>query len=242
MKRRRWTKEEENYLTEKWGLVQRRTIAKNLNRTECAVMKRAADLGLGTMQKGNGEFYSPHQISKILGWHPTTIYPYVHSNKLKAIRKILAKESVYQVEHDDLMEFLKEYQDRWDSRKVEIFAFGEEPEWMKEKRDRDFYKDNQYKKWTKQEEGRLIGLVNNGMAYKDIAKMMERTTRAIYNRTAKLRRYGRLQPTKILLYWTDEELQMLKDMKSKEMSHGEIAYELGRERMHVTDKLRRMVI
>ena len=54
---RNWTKEEEEYLCEKWGTLSVQTIAKNLNRSENAVVVRKCRLGLGAFLE-SGEYVS----------------------------------------------------------------------------------------------------------------------------------------------------------------------------------------
>ena len=46
-KRPRWTAEEEEYLAENWGTLAIPTLARNLGRSEDAVVIRARRLGLG---------------------------------------------------------------------------------------------------------------------------------------------------------------------------------------------------
>ena len=41
------------------------------------------------------------------------------------------------VKQEDLLEFLKAHQDIWDSRYLEIYGFGSEPEWLIKKRKED---------------------------------------------------------------------------------------------------------
>ena len=51
----RWSKEEEEFLTENWGNLSIKAIAKKLNRSENAIEVRKTRLGLGSFLE-NGEY------------------------------------------------------------------------------------------------------------------------------------------------------------------------------------------
>lgn len=60
-----WTKEEDLYLEEYWGVKSIATIAKNLGRTKDAIMVRKNRLGLGRFLD-NGEYITYSQLLKAL--------------------------------------------------------------------------------------------------------------------------------------------------------------------------------
>ena len=59
-----WTKQEEEYLTENWGTLSVARIAKNLGRTENAIIVRKCRLGLGAFLD-NGEYVTGAVASEI---------------------------------------------------------------------------------------------------------------------------------------------------------------------------------
>ena len=61
--RKKWTKEEDNFLVENWGKIKVDTLCKKLGRTKRAVENQAYYLGLGTQMR----WYSPREIGEMLG-------------------------------------------------------------------------------------------------------------------------------------------------------------------------------
>ena len=55
----RWSKEEEEFLTENWGNLSIKAIAKKLNRSKNAIEVRKNRLGLGSFleNRGKGKYY-----------------------------------------------------------------------------------------------------------------------------------------------------------------------------------------
>lgn len=236
--KKKWSQEELEYLEDSWGFVSLDTISKNLQRTKEAIRRKAWDLGLGPSRYADGLIYSPPQIAEILGKCVKDIYKLIDDGILKGRKRKLINERVYQVHIDDLMEFLRDNPDKWDSRKVPPYTFGIEPDWMKEKRIKDMAIPKSYKKWTKDEEWELSYYVNQGYAMKDIASILGRSLNSIYRRTDELRKRGQLKPTKKMNYWTKDEIKKMFELEEQGFTDKEIAYKLGRKSIHVTDKRR----
>ncbi len=235
---KRWTQEELEYLEDSWGFISLATIKKNLQRTEHAIFAKVRQLGLGRSQYAGGLFYSPRQVAHILGKCVKEVYRLCDEGTIKARRRKLVNERFYQIYIDDLMEFLKNNPDQWDSRNVELYAFGIEPNWMKEKRKQDMKIPRHHKAWTYEEERSLMFYVNAGYPMKDIAAKLDRTVNGIYRRTQKLREEGKLEPTKKMNYWTKEEIKEMFELEKQGLTDKEIAEKLGRERFHIVDKRR----
>ncbi len=90
-KAKNWTKEEEKYLSDKWGVISVPAIAKNLNRTENAIIVRVQRLGLGAFLE-SGEYVSFNQLCNALGmeykykttsWIKNRKFP-VHTKRVKS--------------------------------------------------------------------------------------------------------------------------------------------------------------
>lgn len=204
---KKWTQEELEYLEDSWGFISLDTIKNNLQRTELAIFNKVYKLGLGRSQYAGGLFYSPTQVAEILGKCAKEIYRLCDEGVIKARRRKLVNERFYQIHVDDLMNFLRDNPDQWDSRNVELYAFGIEPDWMKEKRRQDMKIPRLNKPWTPEEERRLIFYVNAGYPMKEIAEKLDRTVNGIYKKAHKLRKKGRLEPTKKMNYWTKDEIK-----------------------------------
>lgn len=238
--KRNWTPEDLEYLEESWGYTSLGAMAKSLQRTESAIRRKAQYMNLGSSRYAGGIMYSPPQIAKMLGKCVKETYRLINEGVIIAKRKKLVNERAYQVHIDDLLEFLKNHPDKWDSRNVEEFAFGIEPDWMKEKRKNDMELPQSQKSWNKYEESRLMELVREGYSMKEISEEMGRTVNAVYQRTNRMRRKGALNPVKIQLLWTDAEWNLVLELEKQGLTDKEIAYELGREKAHITDKRRMM--
>ena len=60
-----WTKEEKQYLADSWGSVSLKTIAKNLGRSEDAIINMKVRMGIGRFLN-NGEYVSYCQLLQAL--------------------------------------------------------------------------------------------------------------------------------------------------------------------------------
>lgn len=63
MRNKTWTKQEQEYLIEKWGTLPIKRIAKNLNRTELAVINKADRLHLGAFL-ASGDYITYNELLK----------------------------------------------------------------------------------------------------------------------------------------------------------------------------------
>ena len=140
-KRPRWTAEEEEYLAENWGTLAIPTLARNLGRSEDAVVIRARRLGLGPFLD-SGDYVSFNQLLvavtggnsgygyKIKSWVENRGFP-LHYKRVGSQQWRIV--------------YLKEYW-KWaeknrafiDFSRMEPLALGEEPEWVAEQRREDF--------------------------------------------------------------------------------------------------------
>ena len=94
-------------------------------------------MNLGPSRYAGGLFFSPPQIAKILGKCVKEIYSLIDDGILKGRRRKLVNKRAYQIHVDNLLNFLEDHPDKWDSRNVPVHVFGIEPDWMKEKRKKD---------------------------------------------------------------------------------------------------------
>lgn len=192
---RPWTPKEDDFLEEYWGDKTMVQIAKLLERSSEAVYIRARKLGLGN-QLECSNMMNIRQVSQMLGvsqwiirktWIPKYNFPAKQRSLNDNKRKYLV------VHFDKLLPWLKKHQDLWDSRCVEVYALGQEYDWLIKKRQLD--KQNGFlsasttcRKWTAEEDARLTDMYWQGnMTMAQMASELGRTTSAIANR---LRRRG----------------------------------------------------
>jgi predicted transcriptional regulator len=190
---RNWTKAEINYLQDKWGVISVKSIAKNLNRTETAIMLKAKRIGLGGAYN-TGNYLNAYEVSLIMGVdrHCVTDY-WIAKCGLKAKRTAMIELKMWQIKIDDLLKWLKNNQDKFDSRRMELFGLGKEPDWLKKKRKADLMlPKKRFHKWTKAQDQQLISYYRHGKACKNIAETMDRSESAIKRRLERLRDKGLL--------------------------------------------------
>lgn len=135
---RPWAKDEEDLLKELWGTCSPSKIASILYREPSAICQRSTKLKLGSQIKNNYDGLGVKEICEIFRVSPTviTITWVALGLKLK-VRNTSNVSSYKYVVLEDLMEFLRLNQNIWDSRPLEWYALGYEPDWLKEKRKKD---------------------------------------------------------------------------------------------------------
>lgn len=138
MGKRTWTPEQIETLKELWGTTSYRSISKRTGHTETALRLKAKRMGLGPV-KDASDYMCAKDIARAMGIdsHAVTNY-WIGKLGLKC-RRIKGKHRTLwvMVRHDNLMNFLESHQDIWDSRRIEPYALGMEPEWFHQKRLRD---------------------------------------------------------------------------------------------------------
>ena len=187
-----WTKQEDEYLAENWGTVSVATLAKNLGRSENAIIVRKSRLGLGAFLE-SGDYVTWNQLLKAIGcgsnaggykvksWIKNRDFP-VHTRRVKnnSFKVVYLHEWwIWAEKNRDLLDFSK----------FEENSLGEEPAWVKEKRRHDYEKNRKYIKtpWTKQEDDKLLRLVRRQQyTYDELSRILRRTNGAISRRLCDL--------------------------------------------------------
>ena len=222
--RREWTKEEETLLTELWGNKPIEYIAKKLKRTVISLKVKAERMELGPMIENNSYFITVSDISEIFNvTRDRVTITWVKLGLNLTQIKLTQNRTYYGVTLKDLLLFLETNQNEWDSRNLEKNILGIEPEWLKQKRERDIIENPLwYRKWTVLEVIRAGELLEEGKDYKEIASILNRTECAV---AYMLRDAG--HSYKVKHYWTEEQLKFLKDNYSK-MTYENIGKSIGR--------------
>ena len=234
--KRRWTPEEETMLSDLWGTKSIEYIAKKMKRTTTSLQIRAKHLGLGPMIRNNYDLITISDMEDLLSVDRNRIVSTWVKLGLRLRKTKLTKNfSIYTITWEDLMDFLENNQNEWDSRKVEKNMLGLEPLWLQEKRKRDI-KENPlwYRLWTEEEIVQTEMLFKSGKNYQEISVIMNRSCNAI---GILLRRMG--YSYTFSQYWQDDELEYLRD-NYLHMSIQEIAEELGRTEKAVSSKASKM--
>lgn len=186
MGNKRWNLEEDNYLKEHWTSKTLKAIAKKLNRSEFGISRRARRLKLGGIHANR---ISMADIASIMNVQVYTIKRWVNYHGLKAEKVVINSKKMWHIELADLVDWLEQNQDRFDSRRIEHMALGCEPIWLRIKRKKDIKEGNDFtlKYWTNSEIEELKFLFKKGLTYQEIAKRIGRTKSAVSHKLIRIK-------------------------------------------------------
>ena len=229
-----WTKQEEEYLAENWGTLSVARIAKNLGRTENAIIVRKCRLGLGAFLD-NGEYVTWNQFpiaycgSSSSGTYRMTSW--VKNRNFPIHIKRVNKNSFKIVYLEEWWEWAEKNIDFLDFSNMEENILGKEPEWVKEKRKNDI--ENKRKiintPWTNAEDDKLRFLVSkHKYTYDDLSRMLRRTNGAIQRRLCDLGIKDRPLKADNHIRWTRDELYTLGEMIKDGCGYEMISESIGK--------------
>lgn len=184
-----WKEGDLLFLQDNWHKG-REYCAKKLNRTVVAVQLKAKRLGLGGVVRASGCF-TAREVAEIMGIDSHCITRWKDDGLLKG-KTAKINSLVHAIELKDLLKFLEEHQELWNSQKMTCSLWITEPEWMIEKRKRDSKRaKREAAKWTKEEDKRLISLFKSGAyTHREIGELLGRSSRAIQRRASRLDIWG----------------------------------------------------
>lgn len=128
---RYWTKEEEEFLENKYGILTISGIAKKLGRSNRAVTDKIKQMGIGSFTE-NADGIHLAEVSRLVGRDKETIKRTWVRRGLKIYKK--GKFSI--IREKDLAKFMKENPERWNATECETWFF-ERFDWFREKRKKD---------------------------------------------------------------------------------------------------------
>lgn len=240
---KRWTQQEDDYLSDNWGIATFQKMAKRLNRSAQAIEFRGMKLGLGPTRDALG-FINAGQLASScnVDFHTVTDY-WILKLGLKARKRATRNDfQFWQIKINDFWSWAKQHRKEINFSRIEKDALVPEPEWVELERKRD-YKEipkKRFAKWTAFEDLRLINLFNTGKTYNEISQIMDRPRSGCEHRLFRLAKENKATIRKIILPWQDEETNMMLQMDKKGFTDEQIAYELGREVSHIRDHRRRL--
>lgn len=194
----RWSNEEMEFLNEKWGILNLDTIAKKLNRSRNSVLLKAHKMSLRDQVAANGIFLTPNDVSSILGINIRTLYSWIWNGKIGYRKFKVGKKRKYQIAVEDLCEFIKNNQNKWNSQNADIIQLKsyyssyfitrsnnvkireEMPKWIADKVERDKAGFRQHlKPWTTREELELLSMAEQKYTYKEMCANLNRTVESV---------------------------------------------------------------
>lgn len=244
-KNRYWTKEEIEFLQDKWGSMNVKTIAKNLNRSVDAVMLKKNRLGLGRFTE-SGDYITFNTLMKALG-HGNSGYRYKETSWIKnrgcpVETKTIKNRKIRVIKIDKFWKWAYDNRTFLDFSKFEKHILGAEPAWVDKKRRADISKNIKIKttKWTEKEDEYLKYLLKQfKYSYDEIGNRLNRSSSAVKRRMhdLKLKERG-IKEVKHL--WTDKEHELMLELIKSGDSLDKIAEKLDRSTSAIRGRLYRI--
>lgn len=128
-----FTKEEEEYIDQKYGIMSAKAIARKLNRPISSIYYKINQMGLGRICD-NIDGFSFKETGEMLGVSDMTVGYWARTKGLK-FKKV---GKVHVVKEKDLVAWLKTHPKNWDATKVTVKWMWEGEKWFDQKRDEDF--------------------------------------------------------------------------------------------------------
>lgn len=240
---RKWTKEDVEYLKEKWGNVSISSIAKKLNRSVNAVKLKAKRLGLGPMLE-NGSYVTLNQVAIALTGRNFSSYykkSWIENRGMPVHNKKVINNTFKIIYLDEFWKWAEKNRSFLDFSKMEPLTLGKEPAWVNEQRKKD-YKSNALQRkdrWMPYEDDKLRYLLKQQKyGYAEVAEILHRSEGAIQRRCTDL---GiRERPVKADIggnLWTDDMYRIItKGIKNGD-SYSLIANRIGKSEKAVRGKV-----
>ena len=190
--RKKWTESEIEYLKERWGSATPNVIAKELGRTTAAVIVKSKVLNLGSFLE-NSEYLNSHSITKMMGIDSHVIQRTWKKYGFKMKKQRIRGNKVFEViTLDDLMKWLRNHQELWDSRKIPEYGLGTEPEWLREKREKDklLPAKSRGTKYTPAEDNKIVMMYRLGKTQAEIGRELGRSEASVNARIQRLDIWG----------------------------------------------------
>ena len=239
---KKWTPEEDAYLSEMWGYVSIDGLGKHLNRSRNSVIVRVRRLGLPPFLE-SGDYVTMNQLLHALG------YGSVHAYHVKSwveergfpmkIKMRSSKARVKVVYLDEFWAWAEKNRSFVDFSRMEPLALGQEPAWVQEQRRIDYRSFAIQRKdpWTEQEDSRLkmlLGLKKYG--YAELSEMLSRSAGAIQRRISDLGLTDK--PVRVPSHgkdsvWTPEHVQILSEGIRNGVSYAILSRQIGKSEKKV---------
>lgn len=240
-KGKNWSKEEEEYLANAWGVKSVGYISKVLGRTEKAIMNKKIRMHLGRYEL-NGDYITYNVLIKALGFS-TGGYrtkSMIKNRKLPVKRKLIKEKRIKVIYIEDFWKWAFENRYYLNFQDFEENLLGVEPAWVKEKRINDQRTKVNKEPWTKTEDEKLTKLLKEyKYDYRELSEILNRTEGAISRRIIFLGLMERPVKNRTRL-WTKEEEKLLIEMIEEGLNYKIISNRLNRSEKSTKGKVGRM--
>lgn len=233
-------------MIDNWGTVSVKTLAKNLGRSENAIIVRKDRLGLGAFLE-SGDYVTWNQLLLALGTRGDSykLTSWVKNKGFPVHTKRVNKNCFRIVYLEEWWEWAAQNKDMLDFSKFEENILGEEPQWAKEKRQHDIERKRKYitTPWTKTEDEKLIFLVSKQKyTYDEISKELRRTNGAITKRLNDLGIKSRPVKADNHVLWTKEDFEKLGDLILSGYGYDLMAEKIGKSSKAIRGRVYQMYL
>lgn len=240
---KRSSQKELDYLEENWGSVNYYGIAKKLKRTPESVRVKAIRLGYANYQMSQ-DGLTLNELAAIIGTDYNKLRRWIDHRELPTFTaKITKNQQKIMINIDEFWKWARQHKELIDFSSMDRNALGAEPEWVD--RQRKWERENPAQQlrmnyWTREEEIRLEGLVNEfKYTYREMAERLRRSESVIAQKLIDLDIKAR--PIKAeAKKWTSEETLELMKMIEEGSSKAEMAKRLKRSETAIKGKIRKM--
>ena len=237
-KERVWSQEEVDFLHERWGETPISAIAKKLGRSIPAVRSKAIKEKIGGYIE-NGSYITLMELCRTINDGDTAAtYRKMLKLKIPCINKKIHCQRTKVIDINKFWKWAKENKGDLNFANFEENVLGKEPKWVKEKRKEDIQYKQRRGVWSKEEINMMIDL-NKNFDITEISKRLNRSEGSIRKQLGLLNIKPNIgKPKK--KYWTEEEINLLKQMIREGKQYNQIMLALGRNETTVRGKVQHL--
>lgn len=226
---RMWTKQELDFLQDRWGVLSVPKIAEKLNRSVYAVKLKACRMHLGAFLD-NSNYVSLRSVivdafkcdykQTLKTWEKRGIP--IHKKRINA-------KSIRMIDLDEFWDWAKNNIEIIRFERLDRNALGEEPEWVDNIRKSKYKSIVRNGEWTNNDDTVLQRMALSGKySINEMAKRFSRSEAAIYRRLYDLCLDGALLKKNTPKRWTNVEAKQMLSYRANGMSWERIGELLGR--------------
>lgn len=164
------------YLQENLGNLSLKKIADNLGKSVQTLEKRLHRSTGNSITRDKTGMITAGELAKALHVDRNTVVGWINRHGLSCTRKITHTERRFTfICIEEFWAWAANNKERIDFNELEVHALPPEPEWVARERHKGKKRSN-YKAWTTSEEQRLIRLVEHGLGFPEITKILKRNS------------------------------------------------------------------
>lgn len=174
--RQNWTDRDVYNLQKRVGTCSLSAIARQLDRSDTAVLLKAKRMGLGNTKNATG-FLTSSELAEMLNVDRKTVYNWIQFHRLEATSRITCyTRKFYFIDVRSFWKWAEQNREKIDFNIIEKHALPPEPDWVDEARQTNADKKiKTYKRWTTKEIDLLLKWKKEGFSFKEIAGKLNRS-------------------------------------------------------------------